>query len=347
MPTHCNYIPSRHRGACTTKTAALNFERVNDTKTVPDRTWPPLPLDSWEDTYATLHMWTQIVGKLALKLSPLTNHYWNTALQVTSHGLATLPLTAEDRAVTLTFDFFADQLLFECSDGRGASISLESRPVAEFYRLAMEILVRLDIRARIWTMPVEVPNPIRFDADQIHRSYDPAAARACWQVLVQTKRVLERFRSRFVGKTSPVHFWWGSFDLAHTRFSGRPAPVHPGGIPNLSDTVTREAYSHECISVGWWPGGRTTPISEPAFYAYAYPEPPGCPAAVIGPAAATYDLRMHEWILPYEAVRLAPDPDAALLTFAQRTYEAAAALGGWPRTLLERTPEDFARLETA
>jgi hypothetical protein len=282
-------------------------------------------------------MWTQIVGKLALRLSPLTNHYWNTALQVTSHGLATLPLTAGHRTITVTFDFVADQLLFECSDGRGASISLEPRPVAEFYRLVMEALERLNVRARIWTMPVEVPNPIRFDADQVHRSYDPAAARACWQVLVQTKRVLDRFRSRFVGKASPVHFWWGSFDLAHTRFSGRPAPVHPGGIPNLSDTVTRESYSHECISVGWWPGGRTTPISEPAFYAYAYPEPPGCPVAVIGPAAATYDLRMHEWILPYEAVRQAPDPDDALLTFAQRTYEAAADLGGWPRALLERT----------
>jgi len=208
--------------------------------------------------------------------------------------------------------------------------------VAEFYQLVMEALGRLDIRARIWTRPVEVANPIRFEADTVHRAYDAAAAQACWQALVQIKRVLDVFRGRFVGKTSPVHFWWGSFDLAHTRFSGRPAPVHPGGIPNLSDAVTREAYSHECISVGWWPGGGFSPILEPAFYAYAYPEPPGCPDAVIAPASAGYDVRMHEWILPYEAVRRAGDPDATLIAFAQSTYEAAADLGGWERTLLER-----------
>src|SRR2546430_1341425 len=190
--------------------------------------------------------------------------------------------------------------------------------------------------ARIWTRPVEVANPMRFEADSVHRAYDAGAAQTFWQVLVQIKRVLEVFRGRFVGKTSPVHFWWGSFDLAHTRFSGRPAPVHPGGIPNLSDAVTREAYSHECISVGWWPGGGFSPILEPAFYAYAYPEPPGCPDAVIAPASAGYDVRMHEWILPYEAVRRAADPDATLIAFAQSTYEAAADLGGWERTLLER-----------
>jgi len=299
-------------------------------------TWPPLPLDAWRDTYATLHMWTQVVGKLALGLSPLTNHYWNTALQVTPRGLATLALTADHRSVTATFDFVAHQLVLECSDGRAATVSLEPRPVAEFYQLVMEALGRLDIRARIWTRPVEVANPIRFEADTVHRAYDAAAAQACWQALVQIKRVLDVFRGRFVGKTSPVHFWWGSFDLAHTRFSGRPAPVHPGGIPNLSDAVTREAYSHECISVGWWPGGGFSPILEPAFYAYAYPEPPGCPVAVIAPASAGYDVRMHEWILPYEAVRRAADPDATLIAFAQSTYEAAADLGGWERTLLER-----------
>jgi len=299
-------------------------------------TWPPLPLDAWRDTYATLHMWTQVVGKLALGLSPLTNHYWNTALQVTSRGLATLALTADHRSVTATFDFVAHQLVLECSDGRAATVSLEPRPVAEFYRLVMDALERLDIRARIWTRPVEVANPVRFEADTVHRAYDAAAAQAFWQALVQIKRVLDVFRGRFLGKTSPVHFWWGSFDLAHTRFSGRPAPVHPGGIPNLSDAVTREAYSHECISVGWWPGGGFSPILEPAFYAYAYPEPPGCPDAVIAPASAGYDVRMHEWILPYEAVRRAADPDATLSAFAQSTYEAAADLGGWERTLLER-----------
>ncbi len=298
--------------------------------------WLALPLEEWRDTYATLHLWTQVVGKLALALSPLTKHYWNTALQITPRGLATLPLTADDRSVTATFDFVAHRLVLESSDGRDATVSLEPRPVAEFYRQVLEALARLDVRARIWTMPVEVANPIRFEADTLHRSYDPAAARACWQVLVQIKRVLEQFRSRFVGKTSPVHFWWGSFDLAHTRFSGRPAPRHPGGFPNLADAVTRESYSHECISVGWWLGGGSTPILEPAFYAYAYPEPPGCPDAVIAPVSASYDVRMHEWILPYEAVRRAPDPDAALLAFAQSTYEAAADLGGWERALLER-----------
>lgn len=298
--------------------------------------WPFLQLDGWRATYDTLHMWTQVAGKLALRLSPLTNHYWNTALQVTPRGLATLPLTADHRMVTVTFDFVAHRLVLECSDGHEVEVSLEPRPVAEFYRLVMEALARLDVRARIWTTPSEVPNPIRFEADTIHRSYDSAAAQAFWRVLVQIKRVLDQFRGRFVGKTSPVHFWWGGFDLAHTRFSGRPAPVHPGGIPNIPDRVTREAYSHECISLGWWLGGGSTPIAEPSFYAYAYPEPPGCPDAVVAPAAAGYDMRMREWIMPYEAVRCAPDPNDALLEFAQSTYEAAANLGGWERRTLER-----------
>ena len=298
--------------------------------------WPALPLKEWRDTYDTLHMWTQVVGKLALALSPLTNHYWNTALQITPRGLATLPLPVGRRLVTLTFDFVSHQLGVESSDGGHTTVSLEPRPVAEFYRLVMDALARLDVRARIWTMPAEVPNPIRFEADTIHRSYDPAAARAFLQVLVGIRRVLDPFRARFLGKTSPVHFWWGGFDLAHTRFSGRRAPVHPGGIPNLADTVTRESYSHECISLGWWLGGGSTPILEPAFYAYAYPEPPGCPDAVIAPVSAGYDLRMREWILPYEAVRRAPDPDVALLEFAQSTYQAAAELGRWERALLER-----------
>ena len=299
-------------------------------------TWPPLPLEPWRDTYDTLHMWTQVVGKLALALSPLTNHYWNTALQITPRGLATLPLPVGRRLVTVAFDFVSHQLGVESSDGGHTTVSLEPRPVAEFYRLVMDALARLGVHARIWTMPAEVPNPIRFEADTINRSYDPAAAQAFLQVLVGIRRVLDPFRARFLGKTSPVHFWWGGFDLAHTRFSGRRAPRHPGGIPNLADAVTRESYSHECISMGWWLGGGSTPILEPSFYAYAYPEPPGCPDAVIAPVSASYDLRMHEWILPYEAVRRAPDPDATLLEFAQSTYEAAADLGGWERALLER-----------
>jgi len=298
--------------------------------------WPALRLDAWGDTYAALHMGTQMVGKVALGLSPLTNHYWNTALQITPRGLATLPLTVDRRIVTIAFDLVSHHLAVEGSDGGRATVPLEPRPVAEFYRLVVEALARLNVRARIRTKPNEVPNPIRFEADTVHRSYDPAAAQALLQVLVQIRRVLDPFRARFLGKSSPVHFWWGGFDLAHTRFSGRRAPVHPGGIPNLADFVTREAYSHECISVGWWLGGGISPIEEPAFYAYAYPEPPGCPNAVIAPAGAAYDSRMREWILPYEAVRRAPDPDAALLAFAQSTYEAAANLGGWDRASLER-----------
>jgi hypothetical protein len=310
--------------------------RSRTTDTGPAGAWPSLPLDAWQDTYATLHMWTQIVGKLAIGTSPLINHWWNTALQITPRGFATLPLTAGSRTFTVTFDFVAHRLAVECSDGREAEVPLEPRPVADFYRLVLEALARVDVRARLWTMPVEVPDPVRFEADTVHHSYDAPAAHACWQVVVQIKRVLETFRGRFVGKASPVHFWWGSFDLAHTRFSGRPAPVHPGGIPNLADRVTREAYSHECFSVGWWPGGGNAPILEPAFYAYAYPEPPGCAEAVVAPDEAVYDGRLREWILPYEAVRLAPDPDAALLDFAHSTYAAVADLGRWERARLER-----------
>jgi hypothetical protein len=285
-------------------------------------------------------MWTQVVGKLALKLSPRTNHYWNTALQVTSHGLATVPLTTEHRTVTVTFDFVADQLLFECSDGRGASISLKSRPVAEFYRLAMEALARLDVRAQIWTMPVEVPSPIRFDADRIHRAFDPAAARACWQVLVQTKRVLERFRSRFVGKASPIHFWWGSFDLAHTRFSGRVAPVHPGGIPS-PDAVTREAYSRRCISVRWWPGSRTTPISSRRSMRMRIPSHPAAPA-VIGPAAEL----LVSGCTSDPAVRTCARPDRMtppLHVCAADTKRNQPGRMAAPSSVRQ----DFARLETA
>lgn len=298
--------------------------------------WPPLPLDGWRETYATLHMWTQVVGKLAVALSPLTNHCWSHALQITPRGLATLPLTVGDRAAVIAFNFISHRLVIETSDARDAHVSLEPRTVAAFYRLVMEALERVGIHMRIWTVPVEVPNPIRFETDTVHRSYDAVRATTFWNVLVQIRRVLEVFRSRFLGKCSPTHFWWGSFDLAHTRFSGRPAPRHPGGIPNLSDAVTREAYSRECISVGWWPGGGASPIQEPAFYAYAYPEPPGCPDAVVAPAAAGYDMRVREWILPYEEVRRAPDPDAALLAFAESTYAAAADLGRWDRAVLER-----------
>lgn len=299
-------------------------------------TWPALGLNGSRDTYGTLHMWTQVAGKLALGLSPLTNHYWNSALQITPRGLSTLPLTAKGGEMAVGFDFVDHRLLIESSAGDMVAMPLEPMTVADFYKRVMDALDGIGVRARIWTTPVEVPEPVRFEADTIHQSYDPAAAHALWQALVQMKRVLEIFRGRFLGKCSPVHFWWGAFDLAHTRFSGRPAPRHPGGIPGLSDSVTREAYSRECISVGWWPGGGGSPIEEPSFYAYAYPEPPGCAEAAIAPPGAGYDMRVHEWILPYEAVRSAPEPDEVLLEFAQSTYDAAAELGRWDRAVLER-----------
>src|SRR2546428_8391748 len=241
------------------------------TESVAADAWPSLPLDRWRDTYDTLHLWTQLAGKLALALSPLTNHYWNTALQITPRGLATLPLTVDRRAVTVAFDFVGHQLTVECSDGRHAAVPLAPRSVAEFYRLVMEALARVDVRARIWTMPVEVPNPIRFEADTVHHAYDAAAARAFWQLLVQIKRVLELFRSRFVGKTSPVHLWWGSFDLAHTRFSGRRAPRHPGGLPHLPAAAPPPAYSPDSISGGGGPRGGGAPAPGPPLCASAHP----------------------------------------------------------------------------
>jgi hypothetical protein len=291
--------------------------------------WPPLPLDAWRDTYATLHMWTQIAGKICLALTPPTNHYWNIAFQVTSRGLTTPTLHHGDRAFTMTFDLVAHRFLVQCSDGRTESIALEPRTVAEFYRDVMETLRRMGIGVRIWTMPVEVPNPIRFEADETHRSYDPRAANAFWQVLVAVKPVLEQFRSSFVGKCSPVHFFWGSFDLAVTRFSGRPAPPRPG-----ADAMTLEAYSHEVISHGFWPG--SGPIQEPAFYAYAVPEPAGLKTAAVEPPAAAYNMELSEFLLPYDAVRTAASPEDDLTAFLRSTYTAAADLAQWNRAELER-----------
>lgn len=275
-----------------------------------------------------------MVGKTRLALSPGENHWWHVALYVTTRGLSTSPMPCgERRTLEIEFDFIDHVLMARRSDGRKESLQLAPQSVADFYQRYRALLDALDVRVKIWPQPVEIPDPIRFPQDQWHASYDADAAARCWQILVQADRVLKTFRGRFVGKSSPVHFWWGGFDLAHTRFSGRRAPPHPGGIPNTPDAVTREAYSHECISVGWWPGGGGTPVLEPAFYAYAYPEPPGCPDATIRPAAAGYHDMLREWILPYEAVRRAPDPDAALLEFAQSTYRTAAGLGRWDGAL--------------
>ncbi len=294
-------------------------------------TWPPLPLEPWQDTLATLHMWTQVVGKVCLALTPLTNHFWNIALQVTPRGLATPPLLSRGRVLTIAFDFVGQALVFRCSDGATETFPLEPRTVADFHRLVMDALRRLDVDVRIWTQPVEIPDPIRFEADTVHRSYDPAAANAFWRALLAMKPVFDRFRSGFIGKSSPVHFFWGSFDMAVTRFSGRRAPERPE-----ADPITREAYSHEVISHGFWPGNPGGPVREAAFYAYAAPEPPGLKTAAVRPGAAAYHATLNEFVLPYEAVRTAPSPEKVLEAFLSSTYEAAADLAGWPRADLER-----------
>jgi hypothetical protein len=298
--------------------------------------WPELPLQEWEDTRATLHLWTQIVGKTRLALAPMQNHWWQVAAYVTARGLATSPMPCGERTAEMEFDFIDHLLVARTSDGSVRTLPLVSQSVADFYEQYRAMLRSLDLEVRIWPVPSETANPTRFTDDREHASYDAEAAQRFWRVLVQVDRVLKEFRGRFLGKCSPVHFWWGGFDLSCTRFSGRPAPLHPGGMPGLPDRVTREAYSHECISVGWWPGGGGAPILEPTFYAYAYPEPSGCAEARVLPAAAGYNRTLSEWTLPYEAVRSAPDRDAALLEFAQSTYDAAAGLGGWDRSALDR-----------
>ena len=299
--------------------------------------WPSLPLDRWEGTCDTLHLWTQIVGKTRLLLAPMQNHWWQTTLYLTARGLSTSPMPYGDRTFEVAFDLFDHRLLVADSEGEETSMRLEPQTVADFYRRYLGALSRLDLPVRLrHPKPNEVANAIPFDADTAHASYDAEAVERFHQGLLQADRLLKVFRGRFLGKCSPVHFWWGSFDLACTRFNGRPAPPHPGGIPNLPDDVTREAYSHECISAGWWPGNGGGPVKEPAFYAYAYPEPAGCPQAPIRPAEASYHPALREWILPYEAVRRSDSPDALVLDFLQSTYEAAAGLGGWDRAALER-----------
>jgi hypothetical protein len=302
-----------------------------------DQAWPAIPLEAWTDTYATLHMWTQIVGKIRLQGTPPINHSWNSTLYVTARGLTTSIIPHGRRSFQVDFDFIDHALVIQATDGRSARVALEPQTVADFYRRVMDSLAALDLDVRIHGRPNEVPDPIPFATDEVHRAYDADYANRFWRALVQSERVLTRFRSRFVGKCSPVHFFWGAMDLAVTRFSGRKAPVHPGGIPNLPDRVTREAYSHEVISAGFWPGGGAIPYA--AYYAYAYPEPPGFPDARIAPSQAFYSPDFKEYVLPYDAVRSAADPDHVLLDFLQSTYEAAADRAGWDRAALEASPE--------
>jgi hypothetical protein len=296
--------------------------------------WPSLPLENWRDSYATLHLWTQIVGKVRLARSPWINHSWHVTLYVTARGLTTSPIPYGTRTFQIDFDFVDHRLSILSSDGGSSGLVLEPQSVARFYRRLLEEMGRLDLHVDIHAKPNEIPDAIRFDRDETHRAYDPEYASRFWRVLVQADRVFKTFRARYIGKCSPVHFFWGAPDLAVTRFSGRRAPQHPGGIPNLPDWVTREAYSHEVSSCGFWPGGG--PIPYAAFYSYAYPEPAGFPDAKVKPDGAFYSADLHEFILPYDAVRLSQSPDDTLLEFLQTTYEAAADLGKWDRSSLER-----------
>ncbi len=298
--------------------------------------WPALPYDAWKDTYATLHMWLQIVGKVALALAPPINHSWGVALQVTPCGFSTRPLPHDRRTFTIEFDFIDHQLRVRTSEGEERTLKLAPRTVADFYRDIMALLKAMNLGVKIWPVAVEIPTPIRLDSDTEHRSYDPAFAARAWRIFVELERVFNAARSEFVGKCSPVHFFWGSFDLAVTRFSGRLAP------PREGPAFMREAYSHEVISHGFWPG--SGPILEPSFYAYSVPEPAGFKDASVRPSAAYYHREMGEFILPYETVRTAASPEQEIVAFIESTYDAGATLAKWDRAALEReSPRKAAR----
>jgi hypothetical protein len=296
-------------------------------KPAPDLSWPALPLDAWSDTYATLHMWTQIVGKIRMTLSPPVNHWWHTALYVNARGLTTSPIPYGAGAFEIQFDFIGRQLEILSSDGNRISLQLAPESVAAFHNKLMSALRSLGIDIAINEKPQEVADAIPFEKDYRHASYDPDYAHRWWRILLSTETVLSEFRSRFIGKCSPVHFFWGSFDLCCTRFSGRPAPPRKG-------VITSEAYSHECISAGFWPGGGA--ISGPAFYSYTAPQPPGLQDEPVRPAAAAWHKDLSEFILMYEDVRRAESPRAALLEFLESTYAAGAKLAKWDRASLER-----------
>src|SRR5579863_1146140 len=294
--------------------------------------WPDLPYSSWRETAATLQLWTQIVGKVRLSLTPWVNHSWQVPLYVTARGLGTSPIPFGSEVVEIDFDFINHRLLARTSRGDEQAFALEQQSVADFYSRAIELLSQVGVRVSINDLPCELPDPVRFPDDRAHGSYDADAAHRFWRALVQIDRVLKVFRSGFLGKVSPVHFFWGSFDLAVTRFSGRRAPLHPGGVPGLPDAVAREAYSHEVSSVGFWPGNATFPLA--VFYSYAYPEPPGFRSRPL-PAGARYDETLREFVLPYDTVRESVNPEGLLLEFLSATYAAAADAGNWDRAALE------------
>jgi Family of unknown function (DUF5996) len=306
---------------------------MSSTRKIP---WPELPTAAWRETYATLHLWTQIVGKIRLARAPWLNHSWHVTLYVTGRGLTTSPIPDGIRTFQIDFDFIDHHLGISTSEGATRQFALAGKSVAGFYAAVMADLAELGIHIVIDEMPNELPEPIRFSQDNRHASYDPSAVRRFFQILANADQVFKQFRTGFLGKASPVHFFWGSFDLAVTRFSGRRAPRHPGGVPNLSDAVACEAYSHEVSSAGFWPGSGA--IDYPAFYSYAYPEPPGFRSTRIMPEAAFFSEALGEFILPYDAMRTASDPDQTLLAFLQSSYEAAANAAQWDRDALECAP---------
>jgi hypothetical protein len=316
-------LPAKNHGT----SDSLNF--------VQDMTeaWPDIPFEPWKETCATLHRWLQIVGKYRLRRAPWINHGWHATFYVTARGLTTSPIPVDNLGVQFDFDFVSHQLIGTVSDGSCSVFALEPMTVAGFYARFLTMTGELHVRTEINRVPNEVPDPIPFERDTAHASYDADAVHRFWQALVQIDRVLKYFRTGFLGKASPVHLFWGSLDLAVTRFSGRRAPQHPGGVPGLPDAVTREAYSHEVSSAGFWPGGG--PVDYPAFYSYAYPASDGFSAQKVAPREAFFDAKAGEFLLPYSAVRNAPDPEQALLSFLDSTYDAAARLGRWDRAALE------------
>ena len=294
--------------------------------------WPPLAFESWRDTAMTLQLWTQVVGKIRLASTPWVNHSWQVPLYVTARGLATSPMPNGKEAVELEFDFIAHRLVGRSSNGALAELALQPMTVADFYHSALSLTQELGMNAQIHPIPAELPGAIAFPDDRLHHSYDAEAVHRFWRALLQADRLFKLFRTAFLGKASPVHFFWGSFDLAVTRFSGRQAPLHPGGVPGLADSVTQEAYSHEVSSAGFWPGSESFPRA--VFYSYAYPQPEGFAQAKM-PAGAVYETTLGEFILPYDTVRASSDPDALVMDFLQASYAAAASLGRWDRAALE------------
>ena len=296
--------------------------------------WPDIPYNDWAGSIATLHRWTQVIGKIRLERTPWTNHSWHVPLYLNARGLASSPIAHGGHIFEMEFDFVAHKMAISTADGSSAQVALKPRSVADFYSETMSALDKLGLATKIYTTPSEIADAIPFENDETHRDYDPDRVNRFWRALLQVDRVFKEFRARFSGKCSPVHFFWGSFDLAVTRFSGREAPSHPGGVPNFPDWVAREAYSHEVSSAGFWPGGGG--VDYPAFYSYAYPAPDNFSTANVQPGDASWSEELGEFVLPYDAVRLAKSPDDALLTFLQSSYEAAADLGNWDREALER-----------